>query len=59
MIPMSTKEIKDFWHGFCQRRNVDPALRAAGDRRIEEDPEYWADHTMTDLLEEVTRRSTP
>jgi hypothetical protein len=57
MIPISAKEIKEFWHGFCQRRKIDSAVRDAGDKRIEEDPEYWADHTMADLLEELSRPS--
>lgn len=51
MIPMTTDEIKQFWHGFCERQGINEAVRAAGDKRIEDDPEYWADHTMWDLLD--------
>ena len=51
MIPMSTKEIKDFWHGFCERQKVPADLRAKGDQKIEQDPEHWADQTMWDLLD--------
>ncbi len=54
MIPMSAQEIKDFWHGFCGRQGVSPAVRTAGDKKIEEDPDYWADQTMWDLLEVLT-----
>lgn len=54
MIPMSAEEIKQFWHGFCERHDVSAPMRAAGDRKIEEDPEYWADHTMWDLLEALS-----
>lgn len=54
MIPMSAEEVKDFWHGFCERNEVSEALRAAGDRKIEEDPEYWADQTMWELLERLS-----
>ncbi len=43
MIPMSADEIKDFWRGFCERQGVSPAVRAAGEKKIEEDPEHWAD----------------
>lgn len=56
MIPMSAEEIQQFWHGFCERQRIDPAVRAAGDARIAADPEYWADHTMWQLLDEVAPR---
>jgi len=51
MIPMSVQEIKEFWHGFCKRQSISDAVRAAGDKKIEEDPEKWADQTMWDLLD--------
>ena len=53
--PMSNDEIKDFWHGFCKRQGVSDALRAKGDKKIDEDPEHWADQTMHQLLEEISR----
>jgi hypothetical protein len=55
MIPMSAEEIKDFWKGFCERQGVSAAVRAAGDKRIEQDPEHWADQTMWDLLDELSK----
>jgi hypothetical protein len=51
---MSAEEVKQFWHGFCERKNIDPAIRARGDARIEEDPDYWADQTMLELLKAVS-----
>jgi len=51
MIPMSVEEIKEFWRGFCERQGVSAAVRAAGDKKIEADPEHWADQTMWDLLD--------
>lgn len=61
MIPMSADEVKEFWHGFCKRQGVSDALRAAGDRKIDENPDYWADQTMGELLEHLTGKpaSTP
>ena len=56
MIPISADEIKEFWRGYCKRQKIDAALRAAGDKRIEEDPEFWADHTMAELVEEISSR---
>lgn len=47
---MSASEIKDFWRGYCQRRKVAGEVIARGDKKIEEDPEYWADRTMDELL---------
>jgi hypothetical protein len=54
MIPMSAEEIKEFWHGFCERQRIGEALRAKGDTRITQDPEFWADRTMWQLLEEIS-----
>ena len=51
---MSAEEVKEFWHGFCERRGIDEATRARGDAKIERDPEYWADQTMIRLLDAVS-----
>jgi len=51
---MTAEEVKQFWHGFCERKNIAPALRARGDAKIDEDPDYWADQTMMRLLEVVS-----
>ena len=51
---MSAEEVKEFWHGFCERKGVDAATRARGDEKIERDPDYWADQTMTRLLDSVS-----
>jgi hypothetical protein len=50
---MSVDEVKEFWHGFCERKGIDEATRARGDAKIERDPEYWADQTMMHLLDSV------
>ena len=52
---ISAEEIKQFWHGFCERQKIKPDVRAEGDRRIEADPEFWADQTMWDLLDELSK----
>jgi hypothetical protein len=51
---MSVEEVKEFWHGFCERKGIDAATRARGDAKIEGDPEYWADQTMMRLLDAVS-----
>jgi hypothetical protein len=51
---MTADEVKQFWHGFCERKNIDPAIRTRGDAKIDEDPDYWADQTMMKLLEAVS-----
>ena len=53
-VDMSADEVKQFWHGFCERKGVDAATRARGDAKIERDPEYWADQTMMRLLDDVS-----
>ena len=51
---MSADEVKQFWHGFYERKRIDPAIRARGDAKIDEHPDYWADQTMMKLLEAVS-----
>ena len=34
---MTADEVKQFWHGFCERKGVDAATRARGDAKIDED----------------------
>ncbi len=51
---MTAEEVKQFWHGFCDRRMVAAAPRARGDAKIDENPDYWADQTMMRLLEAVS-----
>ena len=51
---MTADEVKQFWHGFCERKGIDAATRARGDAKIDEDPDYWADQTMMRLLDIVS-----
>jgi hypothetical protein len=51
---MTAEEVKQFWHGFCERKGIDAATRARGDAKIDEDPDYWADQTMMRLLDIVS-----
>jgi hypothetical protein len=53
-MEMSADEIKQFWRGYCERRKVAKDLVAKGEKKIDEDPEYWADQTMDRLLELVS-----
>lgn len=53
-MDMTAQEIKDFWRSFCERRKIAKDVIARGDAKIEQDSEYWADHTMTELLEEIS-----
>ncbi len=54
MIPMSVEEIKQFWRGFCERQRIKPEVQAEGDKRTEQDPVYWADQTMWQLVEAIS-----
>jgi hypothetical protein len=49
-MDMSAEEIKQFWRGFCERRGLGEEIIAKGEKKIEEDPDYWADQTMAQLL---------
>ena len=52
-MDMSAEEIKQFWRGYCERRKVAKDVVAKGEKKIDEDPEFWADQTMDELLKLV------
>jgi len=52
-MDMSAEEVKQFWRGYCQRRKVAKDVVAKGEKKIDEDPEFWADQTMDELLKLV------
>ena len=52
-MDMSAEEVKQFWRGYCERRKVAKDVVAKGERKIDEDPEFWADQTMDELLKIV------
>ena len=58
-MDMSAEEIKQFWHGFCQRRKIAVDVIAKGDAIIDKDPDYWADQTMGDLLDSISTGKKP
>jgi hypothetical protein len=53
-MEMTAEEVKQFWRGFCERRKVRPELVKKGEAKIEENPDYWADQTMDELLKLVS-----
>jgi hypothetical protein len=53
-MDMTAEEVKQFWRGFCERRKVGADLVKKGEAKIDEDPEYWADQQMADLLKLVS-----
>ncbi len=53
-MDMSPEEVKQFWRGYCERRKVSKDLVAKGEKKIDEDPEFWADQTMDELMKLVS-----
>jgi hypothetical protein len=53
-MDMTADEVKQFWRGFCERRKVSADIVKKGEAKIEEDPDYWADQQMADLLKLVS-----
>ena len=53
-MDMSAEEVKQFWRGYCQRRKIGAEVVARGEAVIDQDPDYWADQTMGDLLEQIS-----
>ena len=52
-MDLSAEEVREYWRDFCDRHHVSNDLVAKGNARIDADPDYWADHTMGQLLEAV------
>lgn len=52
---MSAEEVKQFWRDFCGRRKLPRDVIERGEKKIEEDPDYWADQTMMTLLDLVNK----
>lgn len=53
-MEMSAEEVKQFWRGYCQRRKIGTDVVARGEALIDQDPDYWADQTMGDLLDQLS-----
>jgi hypothetical protein len=53
-MDMSAEEVKQFWRGFCERNGVSKEMVARGEKKIDEDPEYWADQPMSRLLDLIS-----
>lgn len=53
-MDLSAEEVKDYWRDYCKRHHVAPDLLAKGEAKIDEDPDYWADQTMGQLLESLS-----
>ncbi len=53
-MEMTAKEVKEFWRGYCERRKLGKDVIAKGDAIIDEDPQFWADQTMDQLLKLIS-----
>ena len=53
-MELSAQEVKEYWRDYCKRHHVAQDLLARGEAKIEEDLDYWADHTMGELLEALS-----
>lgn len=52
---MTAEEVKKYWQDFCERHGLGAEVIAKGNAEIETDPEHWADQTMQNLLDSLTR----
>ena len=57
-MEMSAEEVKQFWRGFCQRRKIGADIVSRGEAIIDKDPDYWADQTMGELLDQLSGKKT-
>jgi hypothetical protein len=52
-MDLTAEEVRQYWLDFCDRHDVGDDFVAKGEAKIKSDPDYWADHTMWQLLEAV------
>jgi hypothetical protein len=56
---MSAEEVKQFWRDFAARRKLPRDVVERGEKKIDEDPDYWADHTMIELQDLIAPKRQP
>ena len=52
-MDLSAEEVRQYWLDFCRRHEVGKELAAEGEAKLKADSEYWADHTMWELLDSL------
>ncbi len=52
-MDLSSEEVRQYWLDFCKRHEVGAELVLRGEAKIKADHDYWADHTMWELLESL------
>ena len=50
-MDMTAEEVTQFWRGFCERNGIGKDIVERGEKKIRENPDYWADQPMSRLLE--------
>ena len=55
-MDISAEEVKQFWREYCQRRKIDARIIERGEAKIAEDPDYWADQEMDELLAALNKQ---
>ena len=53
-MDLTADEVKEYWRDYCKRHKVAADMVAKGEAKIDEDPDYWADQTMIQLLESLS-----
>ena len=54
-MQVTCKDVQDYWTSYCERHQLESEIGAEGLRQISLHPDYWADHTMQELREVVTK----
>jgi hypothetical protein len=52
-MEVTLKDVQDYWQRYCQRHELKPEVTAQGQRFINVDHDYWADHPMHELKDKV------
>ena len=54
-MEVTLKDVQDYWQRYCQRHELKPEVTAQGQRFINVDHDYWADHPMHELKDKVVQ----
>ena len=54
-MQITRKDVQDYWTSYCERHRLGSEIVAEGLRQISLHHDYWADHTMQELGEVVTK----
>jgi|SoiMethySBSTD1v2_1073268.scaffolds.fasta_scaffold541041_1 hypothetical protein len=54
-MEVTLEDVQDYWQRYCKRHELKPEVMTQGQRFIDLNHDYWADHPMHELKEKVVQ----